>query len=62
MTNCRVKFIDDGSEMDVTIKSTHAIEEDDEEIFFYGMSARQCYNAMSNKTVCENEWQIVDIY
>lgn len=46
MTNCRVKWLDDGSEMDVTIKATHTVEDDDDDIFFYGMSRRACINAM----------------
>lgn len=35
-TECRVQFIDDGSELDVLIKANEEIGSDDEDIFFMG--------------------------
>lgn len=66
-TECRIKWIDDGTEEDVLIYEYDCEPEDegtefDNNIFFYGMSRSECYKAMVNKEVCEGEWRIIEIY
>lgn len=62
LTSCRIKFDDDGTELDVIIKKSDYVGEDDEDIFFYGMSRDACVKAMEDKTLCEGEWYIIEVY
>lgn len=62
MTECRIRWADDGSEMDVTIKESCDVGSNDEEIFFYGMSREKCIEAKEAHELCEGEWYIVEVY
>ena len=62
MTECRIRWADDGSEMDVIIKESCDVGNDDDEIFFYGMSRKKCIEAMEIHELCEGEWYIVEVY
>ena len=62
-THCTIMWADDKSEMDVIIKANdEVIEEEDDSIFFYGMSREELDNALENHICCEGEWYVVDIY
>lgn len=60
-TTCSIEWKDKSRDI-VTIKSTDdVIENEDDEIFFYGMSYNDLTKAYLNEEYCENEWKIVGI-
>ncbi len=59
---CRVRFVDDGSELDVVIKATEDFDDKDEEIFFYGITPEEITEAIEDGTIIEREWQILELY
>lgn len=61
-TECRIQFIDDGSELDVLIKANEEIGSDDEDIFFYGLSKREIVAMCENGAILEGEWKIIEVY
>lgn len=62
LTECRIKWADDGSELDVNICSSHSIQDNDEEIFFYGLSRQRLIKACEEHELIENEWYVVEVY
>lgn len=64
ITECKIKWLDDEKEEYVWICSSdeETVECNDDDIFFYGMTREECIEAMENKTACENEWQIMEVY
>lgn len=62
-THCVIEWADDNSICEVIIKANdEIIEEEDDDIFFYGMSRDELEKAMENNTLCENEWYVREIY
>ena len=57
-------YLDDGTEADVVIKASHDAEEDeDEQIFFYGILSKQdILDSIKNQVPFENEWIILELY
>lgn len=61
--HCRIKYVDDGEEFDTVISESDGVdEENDENIFFYGLSSAEATLACNNDTVLEGEWTIEEIY
>ena len=62
-TTCRLKWVDDDTEFVGTIKAFDCSnsEEEDECIFFYGLSKDDIEECIKNKDIMENEWQILEI-
>ena len=61
-TECRIRWIDDGSEYDVIIRADDTVDpETDDRIFFYGLSRERLLDFCRDGTVCENEWQVVSV-
>lgn len=62
-TNCRIQFIDDMTEMDVTIKSNETIiEEEDDEIFYYGPSRNTLLKAQRTGAILGGEFRVLEVY
>ena len=61
-SKCRIQYVDDGSELDVIIKEGEDFDVNDEDIFFYGLSADQLRQGMKDHTVFEGEWVVVAFY
>ena len=60
-TYCTIQFVDDGTTLDVIIKSFDDEDEYDELIFFYGLSANKLRTACENKQVIEGEWIVLSV-
>lgn len=60
-TQARIRFLDDRTEQVVTIRDTHDVLEDDDNIFFYGMSRRELVEAKENGWTIENEWEVLEV-
>lgn len=61
-TYCVIEWADDQTIEEVIIKANdEVLDEEDDSIFFYGMSREKLEQAMENHTCCENEWFVVDI-
>lgn len=60
-TQARIQFIDDKTEQVVTIRDTHDVMEDDDNIFFYGMSRQELVEAKDNGGEIENEWKVLEV-
>lgn len=60
---CIIEWNDDKSREEVIIKTTDdfTTEDEDEKIFFYGLSLEQLESAIKNKTLIENEWRVIEI-
>lgn len=58
---CRIKWVNDNTEFEGVIKTLNEIDENDEDIFFYGLSKEEIEGHVKNKDVVENEWQILEI-
>lgn len=61
-TECRIKWLDNLSEMDVTIRATDEDDPDDDQIFFYGMRRDELVAAMESGISVEGEWMVVRVY
>lgn len=61
-TYCRIQWFDDKSELDVIIKSDYEIDDQDERIFFYGISPEKIQYAYKCGLLLQGEWKVVDIY
>lgn len=65
-TECRIRWCDDLTEYDVLISSANDDpdnpDENDNDIFYYGMSRDDLLNAMDNGTVVDDEWAVVAVY
>jgi len=62
----RIRFVDDGSELNVLISDFHDAENlpygyFDEDIFFYGLSQEQAKKALLSQELCEGEWIILEL-
>jgi len=62
----KIRFADDGSELDVLISEFHDAENlpdgyTDEDIFFYGLSQEQAKKALLSQEPCEGEWLIIEL-
>jgi len=62
--SAKIKFIEDGSVLDVLISEVNDIENlpnglIDKDIFFYGMSHEQARRALLTQELCEGEWIII---
>ena len=62
----RIKFVDDGSERNVSISDLNGEENlpdgyTDEDIFFYGLSQEQAKKALLSQEPCEGEWLILEL-
>ncbi len=59
---CIIKYIDENLPKEVIIKTNDEfIENEDDKIFFYGLSLVEIQDAVRNKTLLENEWEILEI-
>lgn len=60
---CKVEFVDDNSQITTYIKTSNQYkdEEEDEKIFFYGLSLEEVVDMVVNKKNVENEWKIIEI-
>lgn len=65
-TECRIQWVDDLSEMDVVISDMdddiENPDDNDEDVFFYGMSREQILQCFQNNEICEGEWKIIAVY
>lgn len=62
-TRCVIEWADDNSIGEVIIKADETVvEEEDDSIFFYGMSREKLEYAMENNICCEDEWYVKEIY
>lgn len=57
----RIRFVDDGTEQTVFIRQSHDMGDDDDSIFFYGMSRQSIVDAAKSGEVIENEWVITEV-
>lgn len=58
-TECIIQYVDDGTELNVIIKDNdEMIEEEDENIFFYGLTRAELLTAWRTGDVVENEWRV----
>ena len=62
----RIRFVDDGSERNVSISDLLGEENlpygyFDEDIFFYGLSQEQAKKALLSQEPCEGEWIILEL-
>lgn len=57
----RIRFVDDGTEQTVFIRQSHDTGDDDDGIFFYGMSRQSIVDAAKSGEVIENEWVITEV-
>lgn len=60
---CKIEFVDDNSQMATYIKTSNQYkdEDEDEKIFFYGLSLDEVVDIVINKKVVEDEWRILEI-
>ncbi|MCK9545033.1 MAG: hypothetical protein M0R03_23705, partial [Novosphingobium sp.] len=59
-TSCIIQFIDDNTTLNVIIKSNdEVLDNEDEDIFFYGIDYNRILEAYKNKDIFENEWKII---
>lgn len=63
LIKCRIEYVDDKSQMETCIKTNHQYknDEEDEKIFFYGLSLEEVIDIVVNKKIVENEWKILEI-
>jgi hypothetical protein len=62
----RIRFVDDGTERNVSISDLLGEENlpygyFDEDIFFYGLSQEQAKKALLSQEPCEGEWVILEL-
>lgn len=61
-TRCIIEWQDNKSQQEVIIKENEKIvKEEDDKVFFYGLSYNKIEEFMYNDTICENEWKIIKI-
>ena len=60
-TGCTIRWVDDSSEMDVIIKANERVDENDDLIFFYGLSPDELRVACEYQDVMEGEWVVVSV-
>lgn len=60
-TYCTVRFVDDGSELDVIIKSYDSVDDNDDDIFYYGLSRLDLLDAYERGEAIEGEWEVISI-
>ncbi len=60
-TDCTIRWIDDGSEMDVVIKALDILDERDDLIFFYGLDRTALLDACASGSAIEGEWKVVSV-
>ena len=62
-TKCLIEFVDDKQRIEVIIKDYNSyIDEEDDYIFFYGLSRQDLINARdSGEAIC-NEWKVIEVY
>ena len=60
-TECTIQFIDDGTELDVIIKESCDAGDNDDMIFFYGLSRDELLDACESGVVCEGEWKVISV-
>lgn len=59
---CRIEYADDKSQLDVIIKADDEfLDDEDDAIFFYGLSLDNIQDAIRNETLVENEWKILKV-
>ena len=60
---CKIEFVDDNSQVATYIKTSNQYkdEDEDEKIFFYGLSLDEVVDIVINKKVVEDEWRILEI-
>lgn len=60
---CKIEFVNDNSQIETYIKTSNQYknEEEDEKIFFYGLSLGEVIDIVINKKVVEDEWKILEI-
>lgn len=59
---CLIKYVDENSSMEVIIKTNdEVLEDEDDKIFFYGLSLVQIQDAIRQEKILESEWQILEI-
>ena len=62
-THCVIEWADDNTICEVIIKANdEIIDDEDDAIFFYGMSREQLEYAMENNICCEGEWYVREIF
>ncbi len=61
-TYCLVQFIDGGEPFEAIIKANEeVVPEEDDLIFFYGMSREELISACNAEEVCEGEWMVLEV-
>ena len=60
---CKIECVNDNSQIETYIKTSNQYknEEEDEGIFFYGLSLEEVIDIVVNKKVVEDEWKILEI-
>ena len=60
-SRCTIQFIDDGTIWDdQIIKATNdVVEDEDDLVFFYGLSTDELRDICRKRTVCEGEWIVL---
>lgn len=60
-TECDIEWAD-GSELGgVIIKAYDSLDDNDEDIFFYGLSREELLECCKNGELCEGEWRVVSV-
>lgn len=60
-TYCTIRFVDDGSEIEVIIKAYDSDDVNDDDIFYYGLSREELLAAYAAGEVIDGEWEIVSV-
>lgn len=60
-TYCTIRFIDDGSEMDVIIKAYDSIDDNDDDIFYYGLSRQDLIDLYNEEEIVDEEWIVINV-
>ncbi len=60
-TDCVIRFLDEWSEMSVTIKTCDSPDVNDNMIFYYGLSRYDLLHALQTGEPIDNEWVVVSV-
>lgn len=58
---CKIRFTGEDRVDDVVIKRLDDFDEQDDKVFFYGLSREKIEDAVKNETLIEGEWQILEL-
>lgn len=62
-TFCTIQFVDDpySEPEEVIIKASEELDDNDDAIFFYGLTTQELIEACLNHTVLEGEWVVLSV-